>query len=154
MSIAQDKRIVSLPFAVSYGPVGNLQTSYGAMTARVGLFKALFKDGADLASGCNKTDKVVSVKTHTRRRKISDTPKTINGHQYNVELFPRKNVSFSKGGEEYKVLLDGSWWSFRVSGKQSTFHSFLCSNRDALNEDMYYKTQSGADYFVNKTGPA
>ena len=154
MSVAQDKRIISLPFGVTYGTLADPKTYYGAMNARVGLFKALFKEGDDLASGCNKGDKVVSVKTHTRRRKISDEPKTIQGHQYAVEIFPRKNVSFAKGGEEYKVLLDGSWWSFRISGKQSVFHAFLCSNRASLKEDMYYKTQHGASYYVNKTGPA
>ena len=154
MSVAQDKRIISMPFGVSYGTLNDMQTFYGAMTARVGLFKALFKNGEDLASGCNKGDKIISVKTHTRRRKVNDSPKTINGHQYAVEVFPRKNVSFGKGGEEYKVLLDGKWWSFRISGKQSVFHAFLCSNREALLEDMYYKTQHGASYFVNKKGPA
>ena len=151
MSEANDKRYVSLPYAVFYGPVNDVKTYYGAMTARVGLFKALFKEGADMVAGCNKTDKTVTVKSHTRTRKIGGAPKTIAQTSYDVELFPRKNVSFGKGGEEYKVLIDGSWWGFRISGKQSTFHSFLCSNRSKLLTDMHYKSQAGASYFVNKT---
>ena len=151
MSDASDKRYVSLPYLVQYGPVNNIKSYYGAMTARVGLFKALFEDGADLVAGCNKTDKTVTVKSHTRTRTIGSAPKTIPATTYDVEMFPRKNVSFGKGGEEYKVLVDGSWWGFRISGKQSTFHSFLCSNRSKLKVDMHYKSQAGASYFVNKT---
>ena len=150
MSELNDKRFVSLPYAVFYGDLADINTYYGAMTARVGLFKALFKDGADLVAGCNKTDKTVTVKSHQRTRVIGGETKTIAQTTYDVELFPRKNVSLGKGGEEYKVLVDGSWWGFRISGKQSTFHSFLCSNRDKLLNDMHYKTQSGASYYVNK----
>ena len=150
MSEAQDKRVVSLPFAVSYGPLNAVETSYGAMTARVGLFKAIFKEGGDIVSGCAKEDKTVSVKGHTRTRKIGGASKQISGHTYNVEVFPRKNVSFGKGGADYSCLIDGKWWSFRISGKQSTFHSYLCSNRGQLLADFYYKTERGASYYVNK----
>ena len=151
MSEAQDKRVVSIPYAVTYGTLGDAKTSYGAMSARVGLFKAIFKEGGEIAAGCDKQDKQVAVKSHTRTRKIGGASKQIAGHSYSVESFPRKNVSIGKGGAEYSCLIDGSWWSFRVSGKQSTFHSYLCSNRAQLNADFYYKTQSGASYYVNKT---
>ena len=151
MSTASDKRYVSLPYSVSYtGQEGEVQ-HYGSMSARVGLFKAIFKDGADLVAGCNQTLANVSVKQHTRRRKVGDDPKTINSHSYTTEVFPRKNVSFGKGGEQYKILVDGNWWGFRISGKQSTFHSFLCSAKSSLLIDVHYKTQSGAAYFVNRT---
>ena len=151
MSEAQDKRVVSIPYSVSYGSLNDQEQSYGAMTARVGLFKKIFKDGGDIAAGCDKVDKTVSVSGHTRTRKIGGQSKQISQHTYNVELFPRKNVSLGKGGQEYSCLIDGSWWSFRVSGKQSTFHSYLCSVRSRLNEDFYYKSQRGASYYVNKT---
>ena len=148
------KRYVALPYSVTYGSLNDLQTSYGAMRARVGLFKALFKDGADMVAGCGATDKTVTVKSHTRTRKIGGDAKTIQGHTYDVALFPKKNVSFGKGGEEYKVLLEGRWWSFRVSGKQTDFHAFLCQNKSKLLTDMYYKTQNGASYYVNKNEEA
>ena len=151
MSEAQDKKVVSIPYSVAYGPLAQVVTSYGAMTARVGLFKKIFKDGGAIAAGCDKIDNTVSVKGHTRTRKIGGASKQIQGHTYNVETFPRKNVSLAKGGQEYSCLIDGSWWSFRVSGKQSTFHSYLCSNKDKLNEDFYYKSQRGAAYYVNKS---
>ena len=150
MSEAQDKRVVSIPYSVSYGPLNDVVTSYGAMQARVGLFKKIFKDGGEIAAGCDKVDKSVSVKGHTRTRKIGGATKQIAGHTYNVELFPRKNVSLAKGGQDYSCLIDGTWWSFRVSGKQSTFHSYLCSVRSRLNEDFYYKSERGASYYVNK----
>lgn len=151
MSEAQDKRVVSIPYAVSYGPLTDVVTSYGAMTARVGLFKKIFKEGGNIAAGCNKVDKAVSVKGHTRHRKIGGAATQVSGYSYNVELFPRKNVSLGKGGQDYSCLIDGNWWSFRVSGNQSTFHSYLCSNRSQLNEDFYYKTERGASYYVNKS---
>ena len=150
MSEAQDKRYVSLPYSITYGTLDDLKTHYGAMTARVGLFKAIFQDGADLIAGCNKNLTTVSVKQHTRRRKVGDSPKTINSHNYVTEIYPRKNVSFGKGGEEYKILIDGSWWGFRVSGKQSTFHSMICDSKTKLLIDVHYKTQSGASYYVNR----
>ena len=142
--------MVSIPYAVSYGSLTDVGTSYGAITARVGLLKKIFKDGGDMAAGCDKVDKSVSVKGHSRTRKIGGATKQISAHTYNVELFPRKNVSLAKGGQDYACLIDGSWWRFRVSGKQSTFHSYLCSNRSKLNEDFYYKSERGASYYVNK----
>ena len=150
MATANSKRVVSLPFAVAYGPLNDVQTSYGSMTARVGLFEALFKEGADMVAGCNKTDRRVTVSRHDRQRKVGGPVASIEGHTYDVEIFPKKNISFGKGGEEYRVLVDGSWWGFRLSGKQSTFHSFLCANRSKLKENMHYKSQRGASYFVNK----
>ena len=151
MSEAQDKRVVSIPYKVTYGSVGGATDSYGAMTARVGLFKKIFQDGGDIAAGCDKVDKRVSVRGHNRTRVIGKGSTQITGYSYDVELFPRKNVVFGAGGDEYSCLIDGAWWTFRVSGKQSTFHSYLCSNRSKLNEDFYYKTQRGASYYVNKT---
>lgn len=148
--MSSDKRYVSLPYVVNYGPLGDIKAYYGAMTARVGLFKAVFKDGADLVAGCNKTDNTVSVKNHTRTRVIGGDAKTISAHTYTTETFPRKNVSFGKGGEEYRILIDGKWWGFRISGKQSTFHSFMCSSKESLLIDVHYKTQSGSSYYVNK----
>ena len=149
MSTASDKRYVSLPYAVSFEGIDGPVTHYGSMSARVGLFKAIFKDGADLVAGCNKTLQTKSVKTHTRRRKVGSDPKTINTFNYVSEVFPRKNVSFGKGGEEYRILIDGRWWGFRISGKQSTFHSFMCDAKSSLLIDVHYKTQAGASYFVN-----
>ena len=153
MADKSDARYVSLPYAFASGSGDDAKNEYGSMTARVGLFKALFKDGEDLAAGCNSTPRTVSVSGHPRERVIGKGSKTIAQHTYAVEIFPRKNVSFGKGGEEYKVLLDGKWWGFRVSGKQSTFHAFLCTNREKLLSDMYYKTQHGANYYVNKKDP-
>ena len=150
MSEAQDKRIVSIPYAVAYGPLNDIVTYYGAMSGRVGLFKKIFKEGGDMAAGCDKADKRVSVKGHNRTRVIGKGSKSISGYTYDVEVFPRKNVSFGAGGAEYSCLIDGNWWTFRVSGKQSIFHAYLCSNRNKLNEDFYYKTQRGASYYVNK----
>ena len=150
MSEAQDKRYVSLPYSVAYGTVGDIKTHYGAMTARVGLFKAIFKDGADLLAGCNSNMTTVSVKQHERRRKVGSAPKTIASHTYSAEFYPRKNVSFGKGGEEYRILIDGHWWGFRVSGKQSTFHSMICESKSKLLIDVHYKTQRGASYYVNR----
>ena len=150
MSAANDKRVVSIPYAVTYGSLADVETSYGAITARVGLIKAIFKDGGDIAAGCDKQDKTVSVKSHQRTRVIGKGAKTINATSYNVEVFPRKNVSFGKGGAEYSCLIDGRWWTFRVSGKQSAFHSYLCSNRNQLIADFYYKSERGASYYVNK----
>lgn len=151
MTSASDKRYVSLPYSVTYGTLPDLKTHYGAMTARVGLFKAIFKDGADLVAGCNGNMTTVNVKKHERRRKVGSTPKSIETHTYTNEFFPRKNVSFGKGGEEYKILVNGNWWGFRVSGKQSVFHSMLCEAKSKLLIDVHYKTQAGASYFVNRT---
>ena len=153
MSEAQDKRYVSLPYSVSYGTLDDIKTHYGAMTARVGLFKAIFKDGADLLAGCNSNLTTVSVKKHERKRKIGSPAKTIEAHNYAAEIYPRKNVSFGKGGEEYRILIDGRWWGFRVSGKQSTFHSMICESKDKLLIDVHYKTQRGASYYVNRKDP-
>lgn len=150
MSEAQDKRVVSIPYAIAYGPLTDLKTSYGAMTARVGLFKRIFKEGGEMAAGCDKTDQNVSVKGHDRTRVIGKGTKKIEGYNYWVERFPRKNVSFGAGGADYSCLIDGQWWSFRVSGKQSTFHAYLCSKRGLLNGDFYYKTERGASHYINK----
>ena len=150
MTAAQDKRYVSLPYSVSFTGQDGEVNQYGAMTARVGLFKAIFRDGADLVAGCASTLNTVSVKRHDRVRVVGSAPKSIEAHAYQTQTFPRKNVSFGKGGDEYRILVDGNWWGFRISGKQSTFHSFLCSAKSSLLIDVHYKTQSGASYFVNR----
>lgn len=151
MADASDKRVVSVPYKVTSGDLADLKTTYGSMTARVGLLKKIFKAGGDLAAGCSGTFKTSSRKSHTRTRKIGGPSVTIGQTTYDVMTYPKKNVSLGKGGKEYKVLVDGQWWSFRVAGRQTDFHAYLCQNKAGLLMDVYYKTQNGASYYVNKT---
>lgn len=150
MSEANNIREVSIPYSVVQGTLADAKTYYGSMTAKVGLFKAIFKDGADLAAGCDGALVQKSVKGHSRTRVIGGDTKQISGHSYTAMVYPRKNVSIGKGGEEYRILIDGSWWKFRVSGRQQDFHAFLCESKSKLLLDVYYKTQSGASRFVNR----
>ena len=144
------KREASIPYSVQQGTGDDLKTSYGSMTARIGLFAAIFKDGADIAAGCDGALTNTSVKGHTRTRVIGKGSTQISGYSYVATVFPRKNVSLGKGGAEYRILIDGKWWKFRVAGRQQDFHSFLCQSKANLLTDVYYKTQSGASYYVNK----
>lgn len=150
MSDLNNIREVSIPYSVVQGTLADAKTYYGAMTAKVGLFKAIFKDGADMAAGCQGTLVNTSVKGHERERVIGKGKKQIQGYNYVATTYPRKNVSIGKGGEEYRILIDGSWWKFRVTGRQQDFHDFLCSNRENLLLDVYYKTQHGASRYVNR----
>jgi|TARA_Y100000015_G_C2386960_1_gene87985 hypothetical protein len=150
MADPTDKREASIPYKVTSGTLPDVKDHFGSMTARVGLFKAIFKDGADLASGCADALVQTSVKGHERERIIGGTKKTIAATSYVATVYPRKNVSIGKGGEEYRILVDGSWWKFRVSGRQCDFHGFLCQSKENLKIDVYYKTQNGASYFVNR----
>lgn len=150
MADQNSKREVSIPYKVTSGTIPDLKDHFGSMTARVGLFKAIFKDGADMASGCAETLVQTSVKKHDRTRVIGGETKEVEAHSFVASVYPRKNVSIGKGGAEYRILIDGSWWKFRVSGRQGDFHSFLCQSKDNLLIDVYYKTQTGASYFVNR----
>ena len=149
MADSSDNRYVSVPFAVGYESVDGISNAYGSVNARVGLFKALFKEGGDIVAGCEAETRNQAVRGHNRTRVIGEGAKTISGYSYTATIYPRKNVSFGKGGDVYKVLLSGRWWTMRVSGKQSTFHAFMCKNRDQLKQDLHYKTQNGSSYFVN-----
>ena len=150
MADPNDKREASIPYKVTSGTLTDLKDHFGSMTARIGLFKAIFKDGADMASGCADSLVQTSVKKHARVRVIGKGEKQVEQHTYVATVYPRKNVSIGKGGEEYRILIDGSWWKFRVSGRQGDFHAFLCQSKNNLKLDVYYKTQTGASYFVNR----
>ncbi len=150
MADKNDKREASIPYKVTQGTLTDLKDHFGSMTARVGLFKAIFKDGADLAAGCAGAERQISVTGHDRKRVIGKAAKKVEGHSYITTVFPRKNISIGKGGEEYRILIDGSFWKFRVSGRQQDFHAFLCESKKNLKLDVYYQTQTGAKYFVNR----
>ena len=57
--------------------------------------------------------------------------------------------SRASGGEPIKFLIDGSWWTARLTGTHQDFMNYLCVNSESLKGDAtYWTSANGRKYFV------
>jgi hypothetical protein len=96
----------------------------GYLTATVALLEALY--GSDFADkvGAGKS-RSVSVKGHSRRRRIGGPTTSISGYNYNVIDYPRRVSGGAAGGQPIRIEAGGSWWTARLGGSVQDFKAFL-----------------------------
>ncbi|MEY3767431.1 MAG: hypothetical protein RLZZ11_501 [Cyanobacteriota bacterium] len=116
----------------------------GYLTATVGLLEALY--GADFADkvGAGKS-KTISVKGHTRQRRIGGPTTSIASFDYNVIDYPRRVSGGAAGGQPIRIETGGAWWTARLGGSVQDFKAFLAGTGKP-DKTFQFMTEKGGLY--------
>lgn len=117
----------------------------GTLTATQGLLEAIF--GPNLTgAGEAVTTSTVSVSGHSRVRVIGGTPKTVGSYSYNRKKYPTAGNGGAAGGEPITLLVDGKYWTARLSGSHQEFCDFLTGASFTLSGALFWRSEKGTPY--------
>lgn len=116
----------------------------GYLTATVGLLEAIYgKDfAAKVGAGSAKT---ISVKGHSRQRKIGGATKAVASYTFNIIDYPRRVNGGAAGGQPIRIEYGGSWWTARLGGSVQDFKAFL-SGTGKPSTPFQFLTEKGGLY--------
>lgn len=121
----------------------------GSLTATRDVLESIFKEEL-LPSTCNPKETAVSPKQYVRTKYAGAQPSAIiQKDPYVLKNYGSGDASRAAGGEPIKFLIDGSWWTARLSGTHQDFMDYLCENTLSLKGDAtYWISANGRKYFV------
>ena len=121
----------------------------GSLTATRDLLESIFKSEL-LPSTCNPAETVVSPKQYVRTKYVGAAPSAIIEKQpYVLRNYGSGDASLAAGGEPIKFLVNGDWWTARLTGTHQDFMNYLCVNTESLKGDAtYWISANGRKYFV------
>jgi hypothetical protein len=118
--------------------------SGGSLSGSRGLLTAIF--GPALVNAAMNGSQDVSVKGHTRTRVIGGPSKSIAANSYLRSKFPSSRSNGGAGGEAIRILVDGDWWTARLSGAHQDFNYWLENSTWASNKTVLWKSEKGTAY--------
>ena len=143
------KRFV--PNEVTAGSYMNITLTFpgGSLTAKRDVLESIF-DPNLLPSTCDPKEVTVSPKEYVRTKYAGASPSAIIKKQpYVLKTYGSGETGSAAGGEPIKFLIDGSWWTCRLTGSHQDFMDYLCSNLESLKSDAtYWISAKGRKYFV------
>lgn len=117
----------------------------GSLTATQGLLEAIF--GPDLTgAGDSVAASTISVSGHSRVRVIGGPSKTIGAFNYSRQKYPTAVNSGAAGGEPIALLVDGKYWTARLSGSHQEFAAFLSGASFFLSGALFWRSEKGTQY--------
>jgi hypothetical protein len=117
----------------------------GSLTATQGLLEAIF--GPDLTgAGDSVTTASVSVSGHSRVRVIGGPSKTVSAFSYSRKKYPVAVNGGAAGGEPIALLVNGKWWTARLSGSHQEFADFLTGASFFLSGALFWRSEKGTQY--------
>ena len=121
----------------------------GSLTAKRDVLESIF-DPSLLPSTCDPQETVVSPKQYSRTKYAGATASAIiTKEPYVLRNYGSGDASRAAGGEPIKFLIDGSWWTARLTGTHQDFMNYLCVNTESLKGDAtYWISAKGRKYFV------
>jgi len=121
----------------------------GSLTAKRDVLESIF-DASLLPSTCDPSEVTVSPKQYVRTKYAGAAPSAIIQKQpYVLRNYGSGDSSRAAGGEPIKFLIDGSWWTARLTGTHQDFMNYLCVNTESLKGDAtYWISANGRKYFV------
>ena len=127
----------------------------GSLTAKRDVLESIF-DTDLLPDACSPAEQVVSRKDYVRTRFVGDTPSAIiKTEPYVLRTYGSGDSSLAAGGEPIRFLIDGSWWTARLTGTHQDFDNYLCVNRESLkNGSVYWISSGGRKHFISSRRPA
>lgn len=117
----------------------------GSLTATQGLLEAIF--GPNLTgAGDAVTTSTVSVSGHTRVRVIGGPSTSIGATNYVRKKYPVAVNGGAAGGEAIQLLVNGKWWTARLSGSHQEFADFLTGASFFLSGALFWRSEKGTQY--------
>jgi hypothetical protein len=116
----------------------------GYLTASVGLLEALYGPDFSNKVGAGQS-KTISVKGHTRQRRIGGPTTTVGTYDYNMIEYPRRVSGGAAGGQPIRIEAGGSWWTARLGGSVQDFKAFLAGTGKPT-KTFQFMTEKGGLY--------
>lgn len=132
MAVDQFARRISIGF-----PGGSLSASRGLLTALFG----------EALVNANATGSVpVQVGSHSRVRVIGGPATAVAATNYTREKFPSGRSNGGAGGEAIRLLVDGDWWTARLSGSHQDLNAWLQTSTWGSGNTAMWKSEKGTKY--------
>lgn len=116
----------------------------GSVTATRGLLQAVF--GTDLVNAQQFGEATVSVQGHSRVRVIGGASTPVAAHSFTKKKYPTGQRGGGSGGEAIQVLVDGDWWTMRLTGSHQEFNDWLASNPGNNTAAIQWRSEKGTPY--------
>jgi hypothetical protein len=117
----------------------------GSLTATQGLLEEVF--GPNLTgAGESVTTSTVSVSGHSRTRVIGGPSTSVASSNYTRKKYPSNVTGNAAGGEAIALLVDGRYWTARLTGSHQAFNDFLTGTSFFLNGAMFWRSEKGKPY--------
>lgn len=130
-------------FTVSF-PGGSITATKDVLLSMFALPEAL--------DTCSPDETSVRVPTHQRTAYPGAPARTVQEYNYVKKNYSNGGTSRAAGGEAIGVLINGTYWTARLTGSHQSFMDYLCDNRSALSPGFsYWKSQKGKPYSVSSS---
>lgn len=144
-----DPRFVPNPVAPDLYRDFTVSFPNGSIKATKDVLLSMFADPSSLDT-CAPEEVDVRVPEHKRTAYPGAPERTVKEFTYNKKNYSNGGTSRAAGGEPIAVLINGTYWTARLTGSHQAFMDYLCSNRESLAEGFsYWKSQAGKPYAVS-----
>jgi hypothetical protein len=116
----------------------------GSVTGTRGALSALF-DAQTLQDAVYGSTNV-SVSAHSRTRVIGGASTAVASSSYTATKYPTGQRSGGSAGEAIKVLIDGDWWTLRLTGSHQAFNAWLSGLPSPGSQGFQWKSEHGTPY--------
>ena len=121
----------------------------GSIKATKDVLLSMFADPSALDT-CSPDQTDVVRRSHVRTAYPGGPSVNVAAASYVKKNYSNGGTSRAAGGEPIAVLINGDYWTARLTGSHQAFMDYLCSNREALAEGFsYWKSQAGKPYSVS-----
>lgn len=121
----------------------------GSIKATKDVLLSMFADPSALDT-CSPEEIDVDVPQFERTMYPGAPKRIVQPFTYKKRNYSNGGTSRAAGGEPIAVLINGSYWTARLTGSHQAFMDYLCDNRDALAEGFsYWKSQRGKAYAIS-----
>ena len=101
---------------------------------------------------CSPEEIPVRVPQHTRTAYPGAPSRIVQEYNYQKKNYSNGGTSRAAGGEPIGILINGTYWTARLTGSHQAFMDFLCENRGSLSPGFtYWKSQKGKPYAISSS---
>ena len=130
-------------FTVSF-PGGSIKATKDVLLSMFALPEAL--------DTCSPSETPVRVPSHPRTAYPGAPERIVQEYNYTKKNYSNGGTSRAAGGEAIGILINGTYWTGRLTGSHQAFMDFLCENRSALSPGFtYWKSQKGKPYAISSS---
>ena len=121
----------------------------GSIKATKDVLLSMFANPESLDS-CSPSETEISRAQHSRSLYPGGPTTQVTATTYKKKNYSNGGTSRAAGGEPIAVLINGTYWTARLTGSHQAFMDYLCKNRSALAEGFsYWKSQAGKPYAIS-----
>lgn len=117
----------------------------GSLKATKGLLEAIF--GPNLSgAGESVQTSTITVSGHSRVRVIGGDSTSVASTSYVRKKYPSGATGGAAGGEPIALLVNGKYWTARLTGSHQNFNDFLTGASFFLSGALFWKSEKGKPY--------